>query len=53
MAEVIVDMGWVDCLIAATSIRLNLPIYTSNLKHFRLLKGVTAITPYQSASTVR
>lgn len=35
-----------DCLIAASAIRLNLPLYTRNIKHFRPLLGAQAIQPY-------
>lgn len=35
-----------DCLIAATSYRLKLPLYTRNLKHFIPLAGDRAQTPY-------
>ena len=35
-----------DCMIAATSQRLNMPVLTRNLKHFRPLIGGLAILPY-------
>lgn len=35
-----------DCLIAATSQRLSLPLYTHNLKHFTPMIGALAIKPY-------
>lgn len=35
-----------DCMIAAVSYRLNLPLYTRNLKHFTLLLKDRAISPY-------
>ncbi|MCL2646214.1 MAG: PIN domain-containing protein [Phycisphaerales bacterium] len=35
-----------DCLIAATALRLNLPVATVNDRHFRLFKGLTVIRPY-------
>lgn len=35
-----------DALIAATSIRLSLSIYTRNLKHFVILVGQRALSPY-------
>ena len=35
-----------DCMIAATSQRLNAPVLTRNLKHFRPLIGELAILPY-------
>ena len=35
-----------DCLIASTSSRLQLPLYTQNLKHMRPLIGLLAQIPY-------
>lgn len=35
-----------DCLIASTASRLNLPVFTTNLKHFRPLLGNLAQKPY-------
>lgn len=35
-----------DCLIAATAYRLQVPLYTRNLKHFKPLIGKLAQTPY-------
>jgi predicted nucleic acid-binding protein len=35
-----------DCLIASVHPRLNLPLYTRNLKHFTPLIGPLAISPY-------
>lgn len=35
-----------DCMIAATSQRLNVPVLTRNLKHFRPLISELAISPY-------
>lgn len=35
-----------DCMIAATSQRLNAPVFTRNLKHFRPLIGDLATSPY-------
>ena len=35
-----------DCMIAATSRRLNMPVLTRNLKHFRPLLGDLATSPY-------
>ncbi|MDQ7024157.1 MAG: PIN domain-containing protein [Anaerolineae bacterium] len=35
-----------DCLIAATNHRLQVPLYTRNLKHFKPLLGVLAQKPY-------
>lgn len=39
-------VGVVDCLIAAPCVRLQLPIYTRNLKHFAPLLGSLAVQPY-------
>ena len=35
-----------DCLIASASARLNIPLYTRNLKHFAPLLGSMAQVPY-------
>ena len=35
-----------DCLIAATALRLNLPVATVNDRHFCLFKGLKVIRPY-------
>lgn len=35
-----------DCMIAAVSHRLKVPLYTRNLKHFRPLIGALAVVPY-------
>jgi len=40
------NVGALDCLIAATSHRLQIPLYTRNLKHFRPLLGNLAQSPY-------
>ncbi|MBX3405211.1 MAG: type II toxin-antitoxin system VapC family toxin [Phycisphaeraceae bacterium] len=39
-------VGWPDCLIAATAIRLGLPIVTLNDKHFKVFKGLKVRRPY-------
>ena len=39
-------VGMNDCLIAAPSHRLQLPIYTRNLKHFTPLLGALAVQAY-------
>ncbi len=39
-------IGWPDCLIAATGIRLGLPVVTVNDKHFRVIRGLSVIRPY-------
>jgi predicted nucleic acid-binding protein len=38
--------GMMDCLIASVSYRLQLPLYTHNLKHFSPLLGGLAQKPY-------
>ena len=40
------NVGMMDCLIAAPSYRLQLPLYTHNLKHFAPLLGPLAQKPY-------
>lgn len=40
------SVGLVDCLIASVGFRLQLPLYTRNLKHFRPLLGPLAVNPY-------
>lgn len=35
-----------DCLIASTAYRLNIPLYTRNLKHFKPLLGELTLNPY-------
>ncbi len=39
-------IGWPDCLIAATCIRLNQPLVTTNDKHFKAIRGLRIIRPY-------
>ncbi len=39
-------VGWADCLIAATCIRVGLPLVTLNDKHFRAIRGLKVIRPY-------
>jgi predicted nucleic acid-binding protein len=39
-------IGWPDCLIAATALRLKLPIATLNDKHFRPFRDLKIIRPY-------
>ena len=40
------NVGIMDCLIAAPAARLQLPLYTHNLKHFTPLLGELAQKPY-------
>ena len=39
-----IDLG--DCLLCATVMRLKLPFYTRNLKHFSPILGTLASSPY-------
>ncbi len=39
-------IGWPDCLIAATCLRLDLPLVTLNDKHFRPVRGLKVLRPY-------
>ncbi len=39
-------VGMMDCLIASTSHRLQIPLYSHNLKHFAPLLGPLAQKPY-------
>ncbi len=41
------NVGMMDCLIAAPAHRLQLPLYTRNLKHFTPLLGKLAQRPYE------
>lgn len=40
------NLGGVDCLIAVTSHRLQIPLYTMHLKHFIPILGTLAQKPY-------
>lgn len=50
--EALTEYGWshnvdgFDCIIAAVSNRLQLPLYTHNLKHFTPMIGALAVRPY-------
>lgn len=39
-------VGFLDCLIAATANRKNIPIATLNDKHFKQIAGISIIRPY-------
>jgi predicted nucleic acid-binding protein len=39
-------IGWPDCLIAATCLRLGLPVVTVNDRDFRVVKGLKVVRPY-------
>ncbi len=40
------NVGQSDCLVASVSHRLQVPLYTHNLRHFELLLGPLAQKPY-------
>lgn len=40
------SVGWPDCLIAATALRMNLAVATRNDKHFRAVKNLKVMVPY-------
>jgi predicted nucleic acid-binding protein len=40
------NVGVLDCIIAAPCHRLNLPLYTRNLKHFTPILGTLVQSPY-------
>jgi predicted nucleic acid-binding protein len=40
------QVSMMDCLIASVGFRLEIPVYTRNLKHFRPLIGRLALRPY-------
>jgi len=46
-------VGFLDCLIAATCLRLGLPVITLNDKHFAAFDGLTAHRPYRPAKAQR
>jgi predicted nucleic acid-binding protein len=39
-------IGWEDCLIAATALRLKLDVATLNDKHFQAVPGLQVVRPY-------
>ena len=39
-------IGFADCLLAATCLRLDLPLATRNVKHFRAITKLRAVKPY-------
>ena len=45
-AYLVHGVGMLDVFTGAIAVRLQLPIYTRNVKHFSRLPGVLAITPY-------
>ena len=40
------DLGFGDCLIGSTALRLDLPVATLNVRHFRLFPGLKVVRPY-------
>ncbi|MGN6370432.1 MAG: PIN domain-containing protein [Phycisphaerae bacterium] len=40
------DLGFGDCLIGSTALRLDLPVATLNVRDFRLFPGLKVIRPY-------
>jgi predicted nucleic acid-binding protein len=39
-------VDWPDCQIAATALRLGLPVYTQNVKHFTAFTGLSVVRAY-------
>ncbi|CAG1010954.1 Ribonuclease VapC10 [Phycisphaerales bacterium] len=39
-------VSWEDCLLAATALRLSVPLATLNDKHFRVFRGLEVVRPY-------
>jgi len=39
-------IGILDCLIGSTAITHNLPLYTKNVRHFKILPGLETKKPY-------
>jgi len=40
-------VGMMDCLIAASALRVGQPLYTFNVKHYQVFRGVQAPEPYR------
>ena len=40
-------LGIMDCLIAAPAIRLRRPLYTFNVRHYRVIPGLDARIPFE------
>ncbi len=40
------DLGFGDCLIGSTALRMDLPVATINVRDFRLFPGLKVIKPY-------
>lgn len=41
-------IGYEDVMIASVAVRLNVPLYTRNLKHFRVLPDLRVESPYEN-----
>ena len=41
------NIGIMDCWIAATAVRLNLPLYSFNIKHYRPISALNVQIPYR------
>ena len=39
-------IDWEDCMIASTAVRLSIPLYTRNTKHFSILPNLDLRQPY-------
>jgi predicted nucleic acid-binding protein len=39
-------VGWEDCLVAATALRLDYEVMTLNVKHFQAIPGLKVVRPY-------
>ena len=39
-------VDWPDCQIAASALRLNVEVYTQNVKHFAAFPGLRVVRPY-------
>ena len=44
--RLVYGIGWPDCLIAASCIRMGLTLATANDKHFRPIQGLRVVRPY-------
>ncbi len=44
------NVGIMDCLIAASALRLGKPLYTFNIKHYKVIPGLEEHIPYHRTS---
>ena len=44
------NLGIMDCLIASIAVRLDKPLYTFNIKHYRPIKELDVQLPYRRSS---